>query len=52
VGPTVYVKLSKKAWIAAAWSAQVAGQATISMGTLDLTNFERRQARVLFGVSF
>jgi hypothetical protein len=52
VGPTVYVKLSEKAWIAAAWSAQVAGQATTSIGALDLTNFERRQARVLFGVNF
>jgi hypothetical protein len=52
VGPTIYVKLSEKAWITAAWSAQVAGQATTSMGTLDLVNFERRQARLLFGVNF
>jgi hypothetical protein len=52
IGPTVYVKLSEKAWIAAGWSAQVAGQATASFGSLDLVNFERRQARVLFGVNF
>jgi hypothetical protein len=52
VGPTIYVKLSEKAWITAAWSAQVAGQATASMGALDLVNFERRQARLLFGVNF
>jgi hypothetical protein len=52
VGPTIYIKLSEKAWITAAWSAQVAGQATASMGTLDLVNFERRQARLLFGVNF
>jgi hypothetical protein len=52
VGPTIYVKLSEKAWITAAWSAQVAGQATTSIGTLDLVNFERRQARLLFGVNF
>jgi hypothetical protein len=52
VGPTIYVKLSEKAWITAAWSAQLAGQATASMGTLDLVNFERRQARLLFGVNF
>jgi hypothetical protein len=52
VGPTIYVKLSEKAWIAAAWSAQVAGQAAVSIGTLDLVNFERRQARLLFGVNF
>jgi hypothetical protein len=52
IGPTVYVKLSERAWITAAWSAQVAGQATASVGSLDLVNFERRQARLLFGVSF
>ena len=52
IGPTIYVKLSEKAWIAAAWSAQVAGQATNSAGSLDLVNFERHQARLLFGVNF
>jgi hypothetical protein len=52
IGPTVYVKLSERAWITAAWSAQVAGQATASVGSLDLVNFERRQARLLFGVNF
>jgi hypothetical protein len=52
VGPTIYVKLSEKAWITAAWSEQVAGQATSVAGSLDLVNFERRQARLLFGVSF
>jgi hypothetical protein len=52
IGPTVYVKLSERAWITAAWSAQVAGQATTSVGSLDLVNFERRQARLLFGVNF
>ena len=52
IGPTVYFKLSEKAWIAAAWSAQAAGQATSSAGPLDLVNFERHQARVLFGVNF
>ncbi len=52
IGPTIYAKLSEKAWIAVAWSAQVAGQATTSTGALDLVNFERRQARLLFGVNF
>jgi hypothetical protein len=52
IGPTVYVKLSERAWVVAAWSAQVAGQATTSTGMLDLVNFERRQARILFGVNF
>jgi hypothetical protein len=52
IGPTIYFKLSKRAWLAFALSAQVAGAATMSVGSLDLVNFERRQARVLFGVSF
>ena len=53
IGPTIYFKLSEKAWITVAWSAQAAGQATASSaGALDLVNFERHQARVLFGVNF
>jgi hypothetical protein len=52
VGPTIYLKLSERAWIAAGWSAQVAGQATTSANSVDLVNFERRQARLLFGVNF
>jgi hypothetical protein len=52
IGPTVYMQLSEKAWIAFAWSAQIAGEATASIGPLDLVNFERRQARLLFGVNF
>lgn len=52
VGPTIYFKLSERAWITAAWSAQVAGHATATVGSLDLVNFERQQARVLFGVNF
>jgi len=52
IGPTIYAKLSERAWVALAWSAQVAGQASMSTGSLDLVNFERRQARVLFGVNF
>jgi hypothetical protein len=52
VGPTVYLKLSEQAWIAAAWSEQVAGRSAIAAGALDLVHFERRQARLLFGISF
>jgi hypothetical protein len=52
IGPTIYAKLSERAWITLAWSAQVAGQASMSTGSLDLVNFERRQARLLFGVNF
>ena len=43
-GPTLYVKLSERAWITLAWSSQVAGHATAVPGSLDLVNFERQQA--------
>jgi hypothetical protein len=52
VGPTVYFKLSERAWMTIAWSAQVAGHAAAVAGSLDLVNFERQQARLLFGVNF
>lgn len=51
-GPTLYVKISERAWMTLAWSAQVAGHATATPGSLDLVNFERQQARLLFGVNF
>ena len=52
MGPTLYVKFSERAWMTLAWSAQVAGHATATAGSLDLVDFERQQARLLFGVSF
>jgi hypothetical protein len=51
-GPTMYFKLSERAWMTIAWSPQVAGHATAVAGSLDLVNFERQQARLLFGVNF
>jgi hypothetical protein len=51
-GPTLYAKISERAWITLAWSAQVTGHATAIPGSLDLVNFERQQARLLFGVNF
>lgn len=35
-----------------AWDAQVWGRATTAPGALDLTNFERHQAKVRFGLEF
>jgi hypothetical protein len=52
IGPTIYVKFSERAWMTVAWSAQVAGHAATAVGSPDLVNFERQQARLLFGVSF
>jgi hypothetical protein len=52
LGPTVSINLSEQAWVTAGWSAQIAGRASGVDGALDLTNFERHQARLAFGVSF
>ena len=52
LGPTLFVKLSQRSWIAAAWSAQIAGRAANAPGPLDLVNFERHQVRLLFGMNF
>jgi len=39
VGPTFYARFSEKAWMSAAWSAQVAGRVHNEMGALDMINF-------------
>ena len=52
LGPTVYAKLSEHSWITLAWSFQVAGRSVEDTGSLDLTNFERHQATLKFGVTF
>ncbi|MGN6286578.1 MAG: hypothetical protein ACTHM2_15625 [Afipia sp.] len=51
-GPTLYVMLSPHANMTVAWNMQVAGQAQGEAGHLDLTNFERHQLRVRFGMGF
>ena len=52
VGPTFYAKFSEKAWMSAAWSAQVAGRVHNEIGALDTTNFERHRALLRFGYNF
>lgn len=52
VGPTFYARLSERAWLSAAWNAQVAGRAGNAPGLLDLTNYERYQAKLRFGYNF
>lgn len=51
-GPTLYARLTKRLWVIAAWSPQIAGRAVAVPGALDLTNFERHQAKVQFGLEF
>jgi len=52
VGPTAYFQLSDTARITATWSVQAWGQTAGMNGALDLVNFERHQARLVFGVNF
>lgn len=52
VGPTAYLQLSERSRLTVAWSAQVWGRPAGSTAALDLVNFERHQARLIFGVNF
>lgn len=52
VGPTAYFQLSPRSRLTAAWSVQAWGRPAGSGATLDLVNFERHRARLVFGVNF
>ncbi len=52
VGPTAYFKLSENSRLTLAWSFQAWGRSARSMPALDLIDFERHQARLVFGVNF
>ena len=52
VGPTAYFQLSKRSRLTASWSVQAWGRPTGTTASLDLANFERHQARLVFGVNF
>lgn len=52
VGPTAYFQLSKRTRLTAAWSSQAWGRPAGSNAVLDLVNFERHHARLVFGVNF
>lgn len=52
VGPTAYVQLSDRSRLTLSWSMQAWGRAAGSGANLDLVNFERHQARLVFGINF
>jgi len=52
VGPTLYLQLTRKAFIQAAWSAQVAGHAVGDPLSLNLDEFSRHKAKLKFGYEF
>lgn len=52
VGPTAYFQLSERSRLTLSWSMQAWGRPAGSAANLDLVNFERHQARLVFGVNF
>jgi hypothetical protein len=52
LGPTAYFQLSQRSRLTAAWSVQAWGRPAGSHAALDLVNFERHRARLVFGVNF
>lgn len=52
VGPTAYFQISKGSRLTASWSFQAWGRPAGSTATLNLVDFERHQARLVFGVNF
>jgi hypothetical protein len=52
VGPTAYFQLSERSRLTATWSLQTWGRSARSSSALDLVDFERHQARLVFGVNF
>jgi hypothetical protein len=52
VGPTAYFQISERSRLTLSWSTQAWGRSAGSAANLDLVNFERHQARLVFGVNF
>lgn len=52
LGPTLYWKISSKILMSAAWETQIAGSESGVTGALDLTDFSRHRARLLFEFEF
>lgn len=52
IGPSLYVQLSKAAYVKAAYSYQIAGSSPETDGNLDLVSHERRQLRLNLGIEF
>jgi hypothetical protein len=52
-GPNFFLRLTPESWLAGGWNMQIAGNAAGEAGRrLDLTNFQRHEARLRLGFSF
>ena len=52
LGPTLYLQLTRKAFVTAAWNVQVAGREAGQAGALDLADFSRHRAKLKLAVEF
>jgi len=52
VGPNLYIQITPKMFVQAAWNAQVGGHEPGIHGAFDLTDFPRNRVRVKFAVEF
>jgi hypothetical protein len=52
VGPTIYVQLTRKMFMTAAWNTQIAGHEVGEPGPLDLADFSRHRAKLKLAVEF
>jgi hypothetical protein len=52
VGPTFFWKISPKTLVSASWEAQVAGHQMGDASSLNLTDFSRQRARLVFEFEF
>jgi hypothetical protein len=52
IGPVAYIQLSERSRLTATWSVQAWGRPAGSVAALDIVNFERHQARLVFGMNF
>jgi len=51
-GPTMYLKLSNHMALSGAWNMQISGRSATSGGPLDLSRFERHQAKLRLNYNF
>lgn len=52
LGPTFFWRIAPKVLISAAWESQISGHEVGAMPALDLTDFSRQRARLLFEFEF
>ena len=52
VGPNVYVRLTNKMFVAAAWNTQISGHEIGESRKLDLTDFSRHRVKLKIAVEF